>query len=456
MNKIKIHFIGISGIGMSGIAELMLDRGFDIQGSDKSLNENTKRLKKKGVNFFLNHNKSNIKNADVVVYSSAIKKNNPEIKEASKRKIPLLSRADMLAELMKNKKCIAIAGSHGKTTTTSLIGTILDQAKLDPTIVNGGIINSYSKNNRYGKGEWMVVEADESDGSFLKLPHEISIITNLDIEHMDFYKKKENLFKAFEDFINKLPFYGKSIICVDDINLNNITKKIKNREIITYSIKNKNADVKINIVKKTKTYTDFELKINKKIFKNNQKKKYRINTIGDHNILNASASIIVSKLININYISINTALKKYIGVKRRFTFLGKKKLSSIYDDYAHHPTEIRATINAAKNINKNLVVVYQPHRYSRTKFLIKEFVDTLSKIKNLILLDTYSAGEKKIKGYASSDLNKKIKKNNDNVIYLDNEKKLNTVLSKYLDTDCLILFMGAGSITKLARDFFLS
>ena len=456
MKKIKIHFIGISGIGMSGIAELMLDRGYEIQGSDKSLNDNTKRLKKKGIKFFLNHHKSNIKFADMVVYSSAIKKNNPEIKEAIKRKTPLLSRADMLAELMKNKKCIAVAGSHGKTTTTSLIGNILDQAKLDPTIVNGGIINSYSKNNRYGKGDWMVVEADESDGSFLKLPHEISIITNLDFEHMDYYKKKQNLFRAFEDFINKLPFYGKSVICADDKNLNNIIKKIKSRKIITYSIKNKNADILIKIIKKTPSYTDFKLNINNNVFKYNIKNKYRINTIGDHNILNATASIIVSKLINIDYISINTALKKYIGVKRRFTFLGKKKLSYIYDDYAHHPTEIKATISAAKNINKNIVVVYQPHRYSRTKFLFEEFVSTLSKIKKLILLETYSAGEKKLKGFTSFDLNKKIINLNKNVIYLDNIKELNTSLSKHLDTDCLIIFMGAGSISKLAKDFYLS
>ena len=206
-NKIKIHFIGISGIGMSGIAELMLDQGYEVQGSDLVLNDNSNRLERKGINIFLGHSKKNIDNIDAVVFSSAINKKNPEIIAALNKKIPLLSRADMLAELMKNKKCIAIAGSHGKTTTTSLVGNILNYGKLDPTIVNGGIINSLSKNNRYGKGEWMVVEADESDGSFLKLPHQISIITNLDIEHLDFYKSKENLIKSFEKFINMLPFY---------------------------------------------------------------------------------------------------------------------------------------------------------------------------------------------------------------------------------------------------------
>ena len=242
-NKIKIHFIGISGIGMSGIAELMLDQGYLIQGSDLSINDNTKRLKTKGVKFFLHHNKKNVENADVVVFSSAIKKNNPEIKAAYIKKIPVLSRADMLAELMKNKKSIAIAGSHGKTTTTSLVGNIFSQARLDPTIVNGGIINSFSKNNRYGKGDWMIVEADESDGTFLKLPHQISIITNLDIEHLDFYKSKKILMNSFESFVNMLPFYGTAIMCYDDKNLKLLINKIKTRNIITYSSKNKKADV---------------------------------------------------------------------------------------------------------------------------------------------------------------------------------------------------------------------
>jgi len=246
---------------MSGIAELMQDQGYYIQGSDISLNDNSKRLKKKGVKFFLGHDKKNIKSVDAVVFSSAIKRNNPEVKAALIKKIPLLSRADMLGELMKNKKSIAIAGSHGKTTTTSLIGNILSQSNFDPTIVNGGIINSLSKNNRYGKGEWMVVEADESDGSFLKLPHQISIITNLDIEHLDFYKSKENLINSFENFINMLPFYGYSIVCIDDSNLYKLVKKNKSRNIITYSIKNKNADVYIyEIIKKTSS-TSFKLKI---------------------------------------------------------------------------------------------------------------------------------------------------------------------------------------------------
>ena len=253
LKKIKIHFIGIGGIGMSGIAELMLDLGYQIQGSDLNSNSNIQRLKKRGVKFFNKHKKENINEVSAVVFSSAIKRNNPEILQSEKLSIPLISRADMLGELMRHKKSIAVAGSHGKTTTTSLVGAMFDNANFDPTIINGGIINSYSKNNRYGKGDWMVVEADESDGSFLRLPHQINVITNIDIEHLDYYKSKKNLLLAFSDFINNLPFYGCSIICIDSLNLKNLSKKIKTRKIITYSI-NQNSDVKIKLLNKNKRF----------------------------------------------------------------------------------------------------------------------------------------------------------------------------------------------------------
>ena len=454
-NNIRIHFIGISGIGMSGIAELMQDKGYMIQGSDITLNENTKRLKKKGIKFFLGHNKKNINKVDAVVFSSAINNNNPEIKEALSKKIPLLSRADMLAELMKNKKSIAIAGSHGKTTTTSLVGNIFSQANLDPTIVNGGIINSLSKNNRYGKGEWMVVEADESDGSFLKLPHQISIITNLDIEHLDFYKSKDNLFSAFENFVNMLPFHGTSIICLDDKNLQSLVKKIKTRNIITYAIKNKKADILIYDIKGNTSKTSFKLKIKNKII-GKRNYKFIINAIGNHNLLNCTASIIASKIVGVKNIDINKALINYIGVKRRFTLLGKKNDAMIYDDYAHHPTEISATLNAAKNLKKNVIVVFQPHRYSRTKILINEFVNILSKIDHLIILDTYSAGEKKIKGFTSKDIYLKVIKLNKNITYLKNLNNLKKSLMKYSVKKNIIIFMGAGSISNIAKNYFNS
>ena len=448
----KIHFIGISGIGMSGIAELMLDKGYSIQGSDISVNDNTKRLKKKGIKFFLGHNKKNIKYAHAVVYSSAIKKNNPEIKEAYIKKIPVLSRADMLSELMKNKKSIAIAGSHGKTTTTSLVGNIFNEAGLDPTIVNGGIINSFSNNNRYGKGEWMIVEADESDGTFLKLPHQISIITNLDIEHMDFYKSKKNLIKAFEKFVNLLPFYGTTIMCYDDKNLKLLINKIKTRNILTYSIKNKKADVLIFDIIQNKLKTSFKLKINNKII-HSSNYKFTINAIGNHNILNATASIVAAKLNGIKNKDINNALTNYVGVKRRFSFIGKKNKSFVYDDYAHHPTEIAATLSAAKSLKNKVIVVFQPHRYTRTKILIREFIKVLSKVDYLFLLETYSAGEKIIKGATSKDIYSKILKKNKNTIYLKNIGDLNKLMKPHTMNQNTIVFMGAGSISSIAKKY---
>jgi len=451
--NVKIHFIGIGGIGMSGIAELMHDLGYLVQGSDLQYNENIKRLEKKGITIYIGHKFQNVLNIQAVVFSSAIKFNNPEIIYSKKNKIPLISRADMLGELMKNKKSIAVAGSHGKTTTTSLIGTILDNAGLDPTIVNGGIINSYSKNNRYGRGKWMVAEADESDGSFLRLPHELSVITNLDLEHLDYYKSKQNLINSFEKFILNLPFYGKSIVCYDDVNLKFLIKKIKTRKIITYSIRNNKADIFIDQISVKNKFTNFRLNINEKLFNSKRKINFAINAFGNHNVLNGTASIIIALLLGVKIISIKKSLLNYIGVKRRFTFIGKINSSVIYDDYAHHPTEIKATLSSAKKIGKNIIIVFQPHRFSRTKLLMNEFIKVLSKVKKLYIIKTYSAGEKKIKGATGKDLANNISKIQKNVVYLENEKKLYEYLIKDTQKRSVLIFMGAGSITKIAYKF---
>ncbi len=450
--KIKVHFIGIGGIGMSGIAELMKKIGYRVSGSDITESENVKRLKDIGIIVNIGHNKKNILKVNAVVYSSAVKQNNPEIKEAKKNKIPIVSRADMLAELMKNKKCIAVAGSHGKTTTTSLVSNILETGKLDPTIVNGGIINSISKNNKFGKGDWMVVEADESDGSFLKLPHQISIITNLDIEHLDYYNSSNKLISAFENFLNNLPFYGVSIINADDKNLKKIILRNDTRKIISFSNKNKNADVFIKKVIFKKQYSTFELKFNTPINNLSGLHSYTLKAIGLHNIYNSTASIIASLLAGVRNNYIKSALTNYIGVKRRFTHLGKVNLSNIYDDYAHHPTEILATLKGAKQINKNIVVIFQPHRYSRTKILFKEFLKVLSKINTLYLLDTYSAGEKKIRGYETKNIYNHLMKSKKNIFYIK-EKDLNKSIYKETNKKNIIIFMGAGSITKMASNF---
>jgi len=451
--KIKIHFIGIGGIGMSGIAELMLDQGYYIQGSDININANIIRLKKRGAKIFIGHNKNNIKKINAAVFSSAIKTNNLEIIECKKLSIPLVSRADMLAELMRNKKSIAIAGSHGKTTTTSLVGTMLDHSNFDPTIVNGGIINSYSRNNRFGKGEWMVVEADESDGSFLRLPHEINIITNLDIEHLDYYKSEKNLINSFEKFINNLPFYGYSIVCLDSVNLRKIVNKIKTRKLITYSYKNIHSNIKITSIKRNKKNTEFIISIKKNIIKNIYGNFFfKTNLLGDHNILNATAAITASLIAGASIKKIQKALVDFQGVKRRFSYLGKIGNAYIYDDYAHHPTEIKASYQIARQIvKKKIIVIFQPHRYSRTKYLFKDFIKELSKISILYIMDIYPAGEKPIIKINSKNLVTRLQLQNKKVFYVHKNINFNIILKPYFKENNTIIFMGAGSVTYEAQ-----
>ncbi|MDC0037221.1 UDP-N-acetylmuramate--L-alanine ligase [Alphaproteobacteria bacterium] len=453
LNKIKIHFVGIGGIGMSGIAELMFDLGYMVQGSDISISANIKRLKKRGIKIYNSHHPNNIRNMSAIVFSTAIKKNNPELLESKRLYIPLISRADMLAELMKLKKSIAIAGSHGKTTTTSLVGSIFDNANYDPTIVNGGIINSYSKNNRYGRSNWMIVEADESDGSFLKLPHEINIITNIDIEHLDYYKSKQNLLLAFEKFVTNLPFYGYSIICTENINSREVYRKINTRRMISYS-KSQNSDVKIIKITKDKKGNNFSLYFKKGVIKGIKGKYYfKTNLMGDHNIFNSTAAIIAALLAEIPIKKIKNSLKDFQGVKRRFSFIGKINKASIYDDYAHHPSEIKASYDIAKQISdKKIVIVFQPHRYTRTKILQNEFVKILTKVDILYILDIYSAGEKSIPNINSKNLVKKIKIKNKNTFYIKNPNNLRFLLTKYFNDKNIIVFMGAGSITNLANE----
>jgi len=455
-NKFKIHFIGIGGIGMSGIAEVMLDLGYRVQGSDINSNANIERLKKRGIKFFKGHSKNYIKNISATVFSSAIPKNNEEILQSERLSIPLISRADMLAELMKFKKSIAVAGSHGKTTTTSLVGSMFDNAKFDPTIVNGGIINSFSKNNRLGKGDWMIVEADESDGSFLRLPHQINIITNIDSEHLDYYKSKENLISAFVNFINNLPFYGYSIICIDNLNLKKLSKNIHTRKIITYS-KNQNSDVKISSITRSRNNTKFSLYFKKGLIKDTGGKfNFTTTLLGDHNVLNATAAITAALIANVPIKNIRNSLSSFQGVKRRFSFLGKIDKASIYDDYAHHPSEIKASYEIAKQIDKkNIIIVFQPHRFSRTSMLLNDFIKILKNIKILYILDIYSAGEKPIKNINSKNLVAKLKNNNRKVYYLSEKKKLNLILKPYFNDDNAIVFMGAGSITYMAQNLFI-
>ena len=454
-----IHFIGIGGIGMSGIAELMKNQGYQVQGSDLSLNSNIERLKKKKIKVFLKHKPSNLKKVSLVVFSSAIKKTNPEILESKKLKLPIISRAEILGELMRYKQSIAVAGSHGKTTTTSLIGLILEKGKKDPTIVNGGIIKSFSNNYRLGLGKWMVVEADESDGSFLKLPHQINIITNIDYEHLDYYKDIETLISTFEDFVNKIPFYGFSIICTANKLSSKLAQRIRNKKVITYDYQNRKADVNITKIISKKNYSFFSINIKKNIFKKYYgKHNFILNLHGKHNVLNATASIITGFLLNIPKYKINLSLKKFEGVNRRFTYLGKIGKSKIYDDYAHHPTEIDATYKIARIIStKKIIVIFQPHRFSRTKALYKSFLTTLNKIDTLFIADIYPAGEKKIKNINSLKIVRditKLKQSKNKCYYLKSQKDLNKYLKPYFYEENLIIFMGAGTITHWAKKFF--
>ena len=448
-----IHFIGIGGIGMSGIAELMLDQGYIIQGSDLVFNTTIKRLKDRGIKIYLGHKKSNINNISAAVFSSAIGQSNPEIQKCKELSIPLVSRAEMLAELMRNKNAIAIAGSHGKTTTTSLVGTILENAKLDPTIINGGIINAYSKNNRMGLGKWIVVEADESDGSFLRLPHKINIITNIDIEHLDYYKTKSSLVNSFQKFITNLPFDGCSIICIDNNNLKKLSKKINTRKIITYAHKDQEANVKILKIKYDDMKSNFSIYIEKNTIPHYSGiYKFCINLLGMHNVLNATSAIIAAMLLRISIKNIQKSLETFKGVERRFTFLGKIKKSFIYDDYAHHPTEIKASYEIAKHIaEKKIIVLFQPHRFSRTRDLYSAFIKVLNKIDILYVLDIYAAGENSIKKINSKNIVKDLRKKNQQVFYISKNEDINKILSSFYDDNNLIVFMGAGSITHKAH-----
>ena len=452
-SQIKIFFIGIGGIGMSGIAELMSDQGYKISGSDLIINNNIKRLKKKGIKIYIGHKKTNIKSITLAVFSSAIINDNSEIKRCKELKIPLLSRADMLAELMRFKKCIAVAGSHGKTTTTSLVGSILEYSKLDPTIVNGGIINAYSKNNRLGKSSLMVVESDESDGSFLKLPHEINIITNIDIEHLDYYKTKKNILNSFEKFITSIPFYGYSILCISDLNTYKISKKIDTRRIITYGYELSKADVRISNIYQNQSSTSFKLLIKKNIIKKySGYYNFNVNLLGVHNVLNATGAIIASLLVGAKLSKIKKSLNEFKGIKRRFTFIGKKNEAMIYDDYAHHPTEIQASYEIAKHIaEKRIIVIFQPHRFSRTRDLYDKFIKVLKRVDILYIYDIYPAGEKKIKNINSVKLVKDLKIFKNKVYYLNKSANLNSELESYFYEKNLIIFMGAGSITNEAN-----
>ena len=456
-SKEKIHFIGIGGIGMSGLAQVMQRMGFDVQGSDLLNSKNVERCRKIRIKVFSRHSEKNLKDTSIVVRSSAIKNNNPEIVAAKKRKIKIFKRAAMLGHVVSLKKNIVVTGSHGKTTTTSLIAKILSEAKLDPTIVNGGVVNSLGGSAKLGKGDWSVLEADESDGSFLNLPINYSVVTNVDQEHLDFYKNFKNLKQSFKNFINKTPTFGKSFVCTDDPELKKIVLKTRNKNFLTYGFKKRTNYRILNTVYK-KNYSVFDLRISTPLLKKKIIRKIKVNLIGSHNILNSVAAIALCSYIGVNLKIIKKSLREFAGIQRRMTKVLKSNGNDFFDDYAHHPTEIQSVLESLKKTNpkRKIISVFQPHRYSRVKLLKKEFSFSFKYSDKLILCPVYSAGEKANRGYKESEFARLIAKNsNVQVILIKCQEELNKFFKKNLSDNELIIGMGAGSITKWMREITL-
>jgi UDP-N-acetylmuramate--alanine ligase len=438
-----IHLVGIGGIGMSGIAELLLNLGYRISGSDIKKTEVTDHLSNLGARVFIGHKPQNVDGADVVVFSSAIKDDNPEIVEARERLTPVIPRAEMLAELMRLKYGIAVAGSHGKTTTASMIGSILTSGGLDPTVIIGGRLNQWAGSNaRLGNSDFLVAEADESDGSFLALSPSIAVITNVDYEHINFYRSMEDLRKTFVDFINKVPFYGRAILCLDDEEVQGLIPRLK-KSYLTYGL-NPQSDIRAAEISKEGLNTSFVV-----TFKNRPVGGVTICTPGDHNVLNALAAVGVGLELEIGFEHIREGLKDLGGLRRRFEIKDEKGGILLLDDYGHHPTEIVATISAAKECwpNRRLLVVFQPHRYSRTRDLYDRFVICFNQADFLIITPLYGAGEEPIPGVDSKSLYEGIKDHGHRGVTLCSarEESVDLLLTVVRPGD-VVLTLGAGDI----------
>ncbi|MDC1033237.1 UDP-N-acetylmuramate--L-alanine ligase [Candidatus Pelagibacter sp.] len=449
-----IHFIGIGGIGMSGLSLIMKGKGFKVQGSDISNNKNIERLKKEKIKIFLGHSRQNLKKVTIVVVSSAIKKNNPELIEAKKKKIPIIKRGKMLASIVSLMKNIVVVGSHGKTTTTSLIASIFQETKLDPTIINGGVINSIKHTAKLGKSDWSILEADESDGSFVHILPTYSIITNIDREHMDFYKSMNDLKSYFVEFVKKIPSFGKSFICIDDkINIE-LIKKIKNKNFYTYGQK-ENSNFRINNIKQYKSFSVFDLEINLPNKKTLNINRIKIPLLGIHNIRNSVGALGVALSVGIPIQKIKKGLMSFKGVQRRFNKVFTYNNIDFYDDYAHHPTEIKFVLQGVKKVfNKyDKVCIFQPHRISRLKDLKKEFTYAFKDADTVILCPIYTAGEKIKLGFNYYSFAKEIIKNSKVKLFMiENKNQLAKYLKKNMYGKKIVIGMGAGSISSWIKE----
>ncbi|MFZ4793089.1 MAG: UDP-N-acetylmuramate--L-alanine ligase [Blastocatellia bacterium] len=452
-----IHFVGIGGIGMSGIAEVLLNLGYRISGSDVRRSSITDRLEKLGAKIYEGHDVANIEGAHVLVTSTAVRVDNPEVMAAIQRQVPVIPRAEMLAELMRLKYGIAIAGSHGKTTTTSMVATMLDRAAFDPTVVVGGRVNTLGSNARLGHGDFMVVEADESDKSFLKLSPTIAVVTNIDLEHLDFYHDIDEIRSCFVQFVNKVPFYGSVIICLDDPNIQLIIPQIS-RRIVTYGLRAhadiSAADIRVSSQNFTSVF---------KVRRNNETLgEITLNVPGEHNVCNALAAVAIGLELEMNFDQIREGLQTYSGTERRFQIKGLIGADSagegegilVVDDYGHHPTEIRATLAAAKTSGRRLVVLFQPHRYSRTEALFDEFARSFYDAEVVLLADIYAASEDPIPGVSAELLAREIERyGHRNVRYVGGVPEALPALIELTRPGDLVLTLGAGNVWRAGEEF---
>ena len=449
-----IHFIGIGGIGMSGLSLIMRGKGFNVQGSDVLNNKNIDRLKKEKIKVFLGHSKKNLKEATIVVISSAIKNNNQELIEAKRKKIPIIKRGKMLANIVSLMKNIVVVGSHGKTTTTSLIASIFQETKLDPTIINGGVINSIKNTAKLGKSDWSILEADESDGSFVHIAPTYSIITNIDREHMDFYKSMRVLKKYFLEFINKVPSFGKSFICIDDKMNIELIKEIKNKNFYTYGEKN-NSNFRIKNIKQYEKFSEFNVDVNLPNKKILYIKKLKIPLLGIHNIRNSVGALGIALSVGIPIQKIKKGLMNFKGVQRRFNKIFTYNDIDFYDDYAHHPTEIKVVLQGVKKVFRrhDKVCIFQPHRISRLKDLKKEFTYAFKDADTVILCPIYTAGEKIKLGFSYKNFAKEIIKNSSVRLFMvENKFQLAKFLKKNMYGKKIVVGMGAGSISSWIKE----
>ncbi|MCT7375014.1 UDP-N-acetylmuramate--L-alanine ligase [Chelativorans salis] len=447
-----VHFIGIGGIGMSGIAETLHTLGYQVQGSDQAENANVMRLREKGIEVFVGHKAENLGQAEVVVISTAIKRDNPEYRAARERLLPIVRRAEMLAELMRFRQAVAIGGTHGKTTTTSMVAALLDAGGLDPTVINGGIINAYGTNARMGEGDWMVVEADESDGTFLKLPAEIAVVTNIDPEHLDHYGSFDKVREAFRQFVENVPFYGFGVMCIDHPEVQALVRRIEDRRVVTYG-ENPQADVRFANHRMDGAVSVFDVIIRgRKAETVETIEGLRLPMPGRHNVTNAVAAVAVAHEMGISAEDIRKGLSAFGGVKRRFTQTGTWNGVQIFDDYGHHPVEIRAVLQAAREATSGrIIAIAQPHRYTRLHDLFDDFSSCFNDADTVLVAPVYAAGETPIDGISSETLVASLRAaGHRDARLLEGPEAVAPLVREIAKDGDFVVFLGAGNITQWA------